>query len=511
MTRVDVLAALGLCGQVLRLLAATLALPLVVAVYYGDPWVPFVVTGLVAIAAGTVLVKLAGDREVGAAEGLLMVALTWLLVAVVGALPYLIAAHGIGPWVAPTTPTSTLGSPVNALFESMSGFTTTGATVLGQIDTGVHGHAMLLWRQLTQWLGGMGIVVLAVAILPQLSVGGAQLMAAEAPGPTLQKLTPRIRETALALWKIYAAITAIEILLLLGVGALNLDPAMTPYNALTHGLTTMPTGGFSQEARSIEAFSMVTQLVIIPFMFLAGTSFPLMWHVLHEGRSAFDDVDEFRSYVLTLVGVTAILSVILTIATTPATATMTAMVDATFQALAIVTTTGYASVDFAAWPMGAQVVLLVAMFIGGSTGSTAGGIKLLRWYLIIKAIRRELFTSTHPRAVRPVRLNGEPVDEDALQGVQSMTLMYLVVCAVGISIIAIDVARAGMSATGLELVSVGATAIGNVGPAFGQFGPMGSFLELPVVSKLVMVALMWFGRLEVIPVLVLLTRTFWRS
>ena len=510
MSGIDVRAAVGLTGRVTLLLCVPLLLPLAAALYYGEPMVPFLAAIAVAVAIGGGLLAVGHDRDIGTREGLFMVTVTWLVVAMIGAVPYLTAAHGLPGLVAPQTPTSTLGSPVNALFESMSGFTTTGATVLGVIDPAVHGRAMLLWRQLTQWLGGMGIVVLAVAILPRLSVGGAQLMETEAPGPGIEKLKPHIAATARTLWTIYIALTALEVALLALLGQLGLDPAMTPYNALAHGLTTMPTGGFSPAARSIETFAMVTQLVIIPFMVIAGTNFALLWHLLQRDGTAVLGDGEFRGYVTATVGVAGLLTVILALGSAPG-AVGAAMVDATFQAVAIVTTTGYASVDYTAWPMAGQLLLLVAMFIGGSTGSTGGGIKLLRWVLIIKAIRRDLFAVVHPRAVRPVRLNGRAVDEDALQSVQMLTLVYLLVLTSGAVLIALDTAVAGLETTGLELIGIAATAIGNVGPAFGQFGPMGSFLELPTVSKLVMIGLMWVGRLEVIPVLVLLTRAFWRG
>ena len=224
MSGIDVRAAVGLTGRVTLLLIVPLLLPMAAALYYGEPVLPFLTAIAVAVAIGGGLLAVGRDRDIGTREGLFMVTVTWLVVAAIGAVPYLIAAHGEPGVVAPQTPTSTLGSPVNALFESMSGFTTTGATVLGVIDPAVHGRAMLLWRQLTQWLGGMGIVVLAVAILPRLSVGGAQLMETEAPGPGIEKLKPHIAATARTLWTIYIALTALEVALLVLVGQLGARP-----------------------------------------------------------------------------------------------------------------------------------------------------------------------------------------------------------------------------------------------------------------------------------------------
>ncbi|MFT4932525.1 MAG: trk system potassium uptake protein TrkH, partial [Natronomonas sp.] len=248
--RVDWRASTSLIGTVLKYLAVTLVVPVVVASRYGESTVPFLATAAVAVTVGVGLERLDPDPDIDDREGFLLVALTWLAVSIVGALPYLIAGWGTA---------STLANPVNALFESMSGFTTTGATVMGEISTDRHSRALLMWRQESQWLGGMGIVVLAVAILPKLSVGGAQLMDAESPGPGIEKLTPRIAETARALWKAYAGITVLEMLLLYGLHLSGMAPEMSLFNAVAHGFTTMATGGFSPEARSIEAFSAVIQ------------------------------------------------------------------------------------------------------------------------------------------------------------------------------------------------------------------------------------------------------------
>ncbi|MDX1747517.1 MAG: potassium transporter TrkG, partial [Halobacteriales archaeon] len=251
--RVDYCASLSLVGTVLKYLAVPLLIPLVTALIYSETILPFVVTILVTVSVGIGLERLEPEPDILAREGFLMVGLTWLAVSLIGAVPYLVEAHGLPGVVAPVHPESTLGSPANALFESMSGFTTTGATVLGDISLDTHTRGIMMWRQLSQWLGGMGIVVLAVAILPELSVGGAQLMDAEAPGPGIEKLTPRIAETARALWGAYLGFTLLEIGLLYGLHVGGLAPNMTAYNAIAHGLTTMPTGGFSPEARSIEA------------------------------------------------------------------------------------------------------------------------------------------------------------------------------------------------------------------------------------------------------------------
>lgn len=510
--RVDWRMALSFVGTVVKWLAAAIVFPLVVAIIYGEVRTAGIFAGLgvFVLILGVGLEQLSEDRDLGAREAFLVVSLVWLAAALVGLLPYVIAGNG------------TVGDPVNAFFESMSGFTTTGATVMGDISFDTHSRGILLWRQLTQWLGGMGIVVLAVAILPELSVGGAQLMDAEAPGPGIEKLTPRIAETARVLWILYLGVTALEMVLLYGLHVTGLAPEMTAYNAVSHGLTTMSTGGFSPEARSIEAFSATVQWVIIPFMVAAGTNFALFWHVRNGNwRRLFKDA-EFRFYAGILGIVAAILAGLLFtggvisgelgsgVETLPGNA-LGSLRHGAFQATAIVTTTGYASLDFNAWSPIAQYILLVAMFIGGSAGSTGGAIKIVRWLVILKAIRRELFTAVHPEAVRPIRLGDLTVDEDAVRGILGFTMLYFVVFFLAVVIVFLDGTRVGDSLAVLDAMSAVAATLGNVGPGFGIVGPMNSYLVFPPTTKLLMIGLMWLGRLEIFPVLVILTRAYWTS
>ncbi|MFQ3295624.1 MAG: trk system potassium uptake protein TrkH [Halobacteriales archaeon] len=526
--RVDWRASASLVGSVLKYLALTLTIPVIVALRYGESTVPFLVTAAVAVTVGLALERLEPDPEIGNREGFLVVAAIWIAVSFVGAIPYLIAGWGSA---------STLATPVNAMFESTSGFTTTGATVMGKISTARHSRALLMWRQETQWLGGMGIVVLAVAILPKLSVGGAQLMDAEAPGPGIEKLTPRIAETARALWKVYAGITLFEMALLYGLHLAGMAPGMTLFNAVAHGFTTMATGGFSPEARSIEAFTAVVQWVVIPFMMAAGTNFALFWHVLDGNfRKPFFD-PEFRFYVGILGTLSAIGAGVLFVdgglanASTASTASYYASVGsdvlrhtfpiagdlgaalrhAIFQIVSIVTTTGYASMDFNAWSGPARYLLVIGMFIGGSAGSTGGGLKIVRWLVILKSIRRELFTTVHPEAVRPIRLAGRPLDDRAIKGIYVFTLLYFVLFLLGTFLLAIDGAVGGTGLTVLEAMTACAATLGNIGPGLGGVGPMSNYLGFDPGSKIVMIALMWIGRLEILPVLVLFTRGFWQS
>jgi trk system potassium uptake protein TrkH len=507
--RVDVRVSLAYVGAVLTYLGVAPALPLLLALSYGEDPLPFLLTSVVMIGAGSLLRRLDSGGDLGMREAFLLVSLAWLVVPLVGTLPYLAAGTG------------TVAQPVNALFESMSGFTTTGATVLGEISVERHGHAMLLWRQLTQWLGGMGILVLMVAILPELSVGGAQVVNQEAPGPSLEKLTPRIQETARALWLIYAAFTVLAAVVYYTLHLLGVAPNMGLYNAVAHALTTLPTGGFSPEARSAEAFSPAIQWAIMLFMIVAGTNFALFWYVLKGEPRRLVENAEFRAYLLTMGGlgvlVTATLFAGIGLAQTPTTvATIPGNIEPAlrqglFQVIAVVTTTGYASMNFNTWHPAAQTMLLFAFFLGGSAGSAAGSIKIVRWVVVKKSIGRSLYTSSHPEAVVPIRLDGGAVDETAIRDVFVFVLLFLGLFAVSTVLLYLDSFRTPkLSLTGLEAMSVAIATLGNVGPGFGPVGPMKSFGDFTPAAKLYMVFLMWIGRLEVLSVLVIFTSAFWR-
>ena len=506
--RVDWRAGLSLVGTILAFLSLAFVVPIVVALADGgeDLWI-FVVSMALTAGFGLALRRLDPEPDPGAREAFFVVAVTWLLAAVFGAIPYVLAGN------------DTVAHPVYALFESMSGFTTTGATVLGDISTDTHSPAMLLWRQLTQWLGGMGIIVLAVAILSQMAVGGAQLMEAETPGPGVSKLTPHIAETARVLWLAYIGLTLLLIALLYGLHLLGFAPNMNLYNAVAHGLTTMPTGGFSPEPRSVEAFSPAVQWLIVPFMFAAGVNFVLWWHVISgDGMALFRD-NEFRLYLGAVTVLSAILTVVLFLdaaLSTPETGQIGGNLEraaryATFQIASLTNSTGFANMDFNAWNGPAQALLLFAMFLGGSTGSTGGGIKILRWLVILKSLKREVFTTIHPEAVRPVRMNGKILDEEAIRGIYAFTLLYLALFLVGILLLAVDTSRVGFDIGTIDLVSASLATIGNIGPGFGVVGPMGGYADFPQSSLLLMILYMWIGRLEIFPVLVLLTAAYWRS
>ena len=494
-------ATVGLLGTGMKYLSVTMFVPLVAALIYGDDvWVFAISIGAVA-AAGFALERADPDPDLGPSEALLFVTLAWLVAAVVGAIPYVLAGAGTA---------STLANPINALFESMSGFTTTGATVMGEISFEQHSRALLLWRQLTQWLGGMGIIVLMIAILPEVAVNGAQLMASEAPGPELQKLTPKIAETARALWLIYFGFTVLLAALLYALHLLGLAPNMDLYNAIAHAFTTLPTGGFSPQADSIAYFSAAVQWAMIPFMVVAGVNFALFWHVLRGEAEVLVGNTEFRAYAGALAVLTAGVAVLLVGGAAPPLGTLGGVTggltentirQAAFQVGSLMNSTGYATSDFAQWDTHAQVFLLFVMFVGGSAGSTGGGVKVVRWLVVLKTIRRELFTTARPDVVQPVRLGGSVVDEDAIRGIMVFTMLYVLLFGLSAVFISLDTARIGVELTALEAVSASLATLGNIGPGFGRLGPFGSYLFFSDASKLLMIFLMWLGRLEIVPVL----------
>ncbi|MDQ2074480.1 TrkH family potassium uptake protein [Haloarcula sp. H-GB4] len=509
----------ALVGTVLKYLAVTMALPLSVAIIYGSDRLVFLVSIAMTAALGLALERLEDDSDLGLEEALLFVTLAWVGVSVGGTIPYLLAGMGTQSTVglALGSPSTLFNSFVNALFESTSGFTTTGATVLGEISFERHSHALLMYRQLTQWLGGMGIIVLMVAILPELAVNGAQLISAEAPGPELQKLTPKIAETARILWLVYTGFTVLLICLLYGLHLLGRAPNMNLYNAIAHGFTTLPTGGFSPQAESIAAFSPAVQWLVIPFIIVAGTNFALFYFILHGQYLDVFRNREFQGYIGAIGGVTLLLWGLLFTGAAPPLElggvtrgiAENSLRQALFQTVTLLNSTGYATSDFAQWSEWAQVLLLGVMFIGGSAGSTGGGIKIIRWLVLLKAARRQLSTTVYPDVVEPVKLGGRIVDEDVVRGVFSFTFLYLFIFGVSTVVIALDASRVGLSLTTIEALSASIATIGNIGPGFGLLGPFGSYLSFPATSKLLMIVLMWLGRLEVIPMLVLFTRSFW--
>jgi trk system potassium uptake protein len=494
---VEVGAALNLVGTLIKYLSLAFVLPTGVALGYGEsPW-PFVGAGLLTAAVGVALERSTrSPGQVGAREGFLIVGLTWLLAAAIGSLPYLFAGG------------DQLSHPVDAYFEAMSGFTTTGATVVTDFES--LSHSLAMWRQFSQWLGGMGIIVLALAVLPRLRVGGRQLFEFETPGPEVEKLTSSIRETARRLWLLYIALTVALIAALTLLGATGVDGEMSPYEAIAHAFSTMPTGGFSTQSTSIDAFGAATQWTIVLFMVLGGSNFALMYAALARRRPGLLARDEELRLYLALLGLGAFVLAGELIAEDVYRGEA-AVRHAVFQTVSVMTTTGFASADFNEWSALAAVTLVGLMFFGGSAGSTSGSVKVVRHLLIGRILRRELDQTVHPEAVTLIRLNRTTVDERTVRAVIAFVLLYVGLFAVGALLLMLDAASRDTAVTPFQAIAAAAAALGNVGPAFGFAGPYGSFAPFSDLSKFILVTLMWLGRLEIIPVAVLLTRSYWRS
>jgi trk system potassium uptake protein len=494
---VDVRAALNVVGTLTKYLGVAPLVPAAVAIGYGERFWPFLVAAAATSGAGWALERAtAGGGRVTAREAFLVTAVTWLVAAGFGTIPYLLSGE------------AQIDGPVDALFESMAGFTTTSSTVL--VDVEALDRSLVLWRALTQWIGGMGIIVLALAVLPRLRVGGRQVLEHDMPGPDVEPLTIRIRETAQRLWALYLALTAAEVVVLAVLGWTGIDGRMDLFRAVAQSLATVSTGGFSTEAHSIAAFSAATQWVIVVFMLAAGTNYALTFRaVLRRDARVFPRDEEFRLYLALL----ALAAVVLTIdlwrqgiETGEA-----AIRHGVFQVTSMMTTSGFASADFDTWSTLALMLLVGLLFIGASAGSASGSMKVVRHLLLGKALRRELQQTLHPELVVPVRLNGAVVDERALRAATSFILLYTGVFVVGAILIAVDAARTGLDLAPLDAIAAAATTLATAGPGLGLAGPFGSFEAYGDPAKLVMTALMWVGRLEVIPVLLLFTRHYWRN
>jgi trk system potassium uptake protein len=484
-------------GRLSFYLGLVAVVPAVLALAYGERFWHYLVAGAATSGGGWALERAAGGaRSLGAREGFLVVALTWLVAAAFAALTYVLSGE------------AQLDRPVDAYFEAMSGFTTTGASVVTDVDA--LPRSLLLWRQLTQWLGGMGIIVLALAVLPRLRVGGRQLLEFELPGPEVEPLTSRIRDTARRLWLLYIALTAVLVVVLLAYGLSGVDDRMGPFNAFSFAFATLPTGGFATDPRSAENFAAASQWTIAAFMALAGVNYALLYRafVRREGRALPRD-EEFRLYVALLALGSTVVAVELW--TEGVSTGEAAIRHGVFNAVSMMTTTGFASADFALWPTLTLMALVGLMFVGASAGSTSGSVKVVRHLLQGKVLRRELAQTVHPELVVPVRFNNAVVDERALRAATSFVLLYIGIFVVGASLLAIDAARTNLELSALDAIAAAATTLGNVGPGLGLAGPMGSFEPFSDFSTVVMVTLMWLGRLEVIPVVVLFTRHYWRN
>ena len=454
------------------------------SIYYGSDDIAALlissfITALVG-AAAWYLTRGRSSKEVTKREGYIIVTFGWIFMSLFGALPFII--HGAIP------------SFTDAFFETMSGFTTTGATILTDIEAMPYG--LLFWRSLTQWLGGMGIIVLSLALLPLLGIGGMQLFIAEVPGPTKDKIHPRVRETAKRLWGIYFLLTLAESLLLF-LGGMNL------FDAITHSFTTMATGGFSTKNTSIGYYaSPFIQYVIILFMFFAGINFTIHYYALHRRFDFFKTNDEFRFYSLFIL--IATLLVMIAHLSFNSVNFEESFRQSLFHVVSLVTTTGYVTSDYENWAYFSRMIFFILLFVGGCAGSTGGGIKIIRHFVLLKNSLLELKRVVHPRAVIPVRVNGKSVSFEIISNMQAFFIFYILIFVLGSLI---------MSFIGLDFISAlgaVATSLGNIGPGIGTVGPVANFAHIPVIGKWFLSFLMLLGRLELFTVLILFSPAFWK-
>ncbi len=492
--------ALDLVGAVLKWLALSFAAPLAVALADGEAVLPFVLAGLATLAVGLALDRLTPDRAgspLGPREVFLVVALVWLLVPAFGALPFLFGG------------VKQLTAPVDAYFEAMSGFTATGATVLTHVEA--LPRAMLFWRQLTHWIGGMGIIILAIAVLPRLRVGGRQLLQRELPGPSeIEPLGAGVRELARRLWKVYLGVSAAGMLLLAAVGWSGLDRSMTLFQAFSQATSAVALGGFSPRADSARGFSPVSQWIICALMVTAGVNF-LRLHrlvVLRRVREFARD-EELRLYLALLVAGSTVVGIEL-FASNAVHGVEPGVRAAVFQAVSVMTTTGFATLDWTKLGSLVTLTLLLLMFVGASSGSTTGSIKVVRHLMLFRLARRELDHALHPDIVVPVRVSGRVIDEAALRSAMMFVVLYGLVFALGALSLVLDAQRAGGQLGAFEALGAAASCLGNVGPAFGGAGPFGSYAGFSELSKVMLSILMLLGRVEIVPIAVLFTRSYWR-
>lgn len=471
-------------GVLLLIESLFLASSLIISLIYSEnDWIYFLYSFGILFLSGCAITIFTRKtaKQIGKKEGYIVVSLVWVVFSIFGALPFYLSGA--------------IPNYTDAFFETISGFTTTGASVLNDIESLSHG--MLFWRSLTQWLGGMGIIVLSLAVLPLLGIGGMQLFIAEVPGPTPDKLHPKVAETAKRLWGLYIIFTFVEVILLTFGG-------MSLFDAVNHAFTTMATGGYSTKQASVAYWdSAYIQYVITFFMFIAGTNFTLSYFAFHLKFKKVWKNEEFKFYLGFTLGFSLLIAILLYFNT--GIGFEKAFRDSIFQVVSIMTTTGYATVDYLAWPIMIWTVLFVVMFFGGSAGSTGGGMKIVRIIIAIKNSFKEFKRLIHPHAVIPVRLNHKALDEGVLRNVLAFIVVYIMTFAF---------ATVVMTFFGLDLDSAMGSVIatlGNIGPGIGSVGPVENFYAIPSGGKWFLSFLMLIGRLELFTVLIIFTPLFWKK
>lgn len=467
-------------GRILLTEAALLALPLVTALLYGEPAGPFLIPVLVLVLVGLVLSGRKPQRTaLYARDGLAVVALAWIAMSAFGALPFVISGD--------------IPNFVDAFFETVSGFTTTGASILTDVESLSRGG--LFWRSFTHWVGGMGVLVFVMAILPMTDGHGMHLMRAEVPGPSVGKLVSRMSDSAKILYGIYLAMTVIEIILLLAGG-------MPLFDACVHAFGTAGTGGFSSRALSVGTYqNAYYDIVIGVFMLLFGVNFNLYYFLLvRRFREVFRS-EELRAYLLIVTA--SVLAITVNIVHIYGSAA-TSLRHAFFQVSSIITTTGYSTVDFNTWPTFSKAILVVLMFVGACAGSTGGGIKVSRILILLKSSLADMRKMLHPNAVTTVRLEGKPLTEKNIRGAHVFISVYLVVFVASFLLLSLEQFDLVTTFTAL------AACINNIGPGLEMVGPMGSFAAFSPASKLLLSFNMLVGRLEIFPMLLLFAPSIWK-
>lgn len=472
---------------ILGYLNIVIILPVIIALIYHDfkSIIPFIAASIIAGLLSAILkYGINGVKEVEnlndikKAEALFIVASSWVIFGIISAIPYLF--YGL--------------NPLNSLFEAVSGITTTGATILTHYD---YPKAFFFWRSLTQWLGGLGIIVLFIAILPQFAVAGRQMFFAEAPGPTEDKFTPRIRNTASTLWKLYTVMTIILIIFLILAG-------MPVFDAICNALSTLAAGGFSPNASSTMGYgSLAICWIILIFMFFAGSSFNLLYKVITKKNPLlFFKSEEFKLYLFMVLFMSALIALALIFKN--GYSVFGGITHSLYQVISITTSTGSASVDYAKWDLTAKILLFMVMFMGSCASSAGGGIKMTRWLLVFKSLKAELVRILHPNVVMNVKMDNTTVAPEVLRQIIIYVFYYFVIFAIGAIIISLIEQNTTIGLAG------SISALGNIGPGFGAvIGPMGGFDTLHSISKIVMIIWMLVGRLELIPFMAMLQPDFW--
>ena len=471
-------------GGLLMLLAILMLPGIGFSLYFGGgDHFPLIVSASTSLVVGASLFFSLSkqDQNIRKREGYLIVAMSWLLMTIFGMLPYVLSGA--------------TENVVDAIFETVSGLTTTGATILVDIESMPAG--ILFWRSMTQWIGGLGIIVLTVAIFPLLGIGGIELFVAESPGPTSDKLHPRIQETAKRLWYVYVGLTVL-------VGILYSIGGMTFFDAFNHALTTISTGGFSTKNASLAYFdSSFIQYVAIVFMFLSGTNFTVLYFGLNGKFLKVWRSDEFRAYAIAILAMVFFLT--LPVYFYSGQGFEKSLRDTMFQTISLVTTTGFVTADYTQYHNGLTLVFFMMLFLGASAGSMSGGIKFIRHLTFVKNSWLEFKRIVHPRAVVPLKINGERVTGKIITHIMNFLLIYLMIFVLGSIVVAL------MGYDILTSFGAVATTLGNVGPAIGKVGPIDNFTFFDPFTKIFLSVIMLLGRLELFTILILFTPFFWRA